>query len=133
VAKQLTPKSRPIVGLTGMYSKRISRKWKLDFALDLLYNDANRHYYDTSTYSIGETIQVGGYFGGSIHFYKAEFNVGLGVYAVALVKPFGLFYNRLGFRYHFTPKLIGTIAIKAHWGIADFLEIGLGYKLWNKK
>ena len=133
VAKQLKPKSRAVFGLSAFYSKGLGKRWKLDFALDFVYNDANRHYYDTSTYSIVETIQLGAYLGGSIHFYKAEFVTGLGAYLYSPVKPFGMFYNRLGFRYHFRPKIVGTIAIKAHWGIADYLEIGLGYKLWNKK
>lgn len=133
VAKQLAPKSRPVIGLSAMYSKSLGRRWKLDGAIDLVYNDANRHYHDTSTYTIGETFQLGAYFGASVHFYKAAFVLGLGAYMYSPVKPFGLFYNRLGFRYHFTPKIVGTVAIKAHWGIADYLEIGLGYKLWSKK
>ena len=133
VAKQLKPKSRPIIGLSALYSKSLGKRWKLDAAVDFVYNDANRHYHDTSTYTFGETVQLGAYFGASIHFYKAAFVVGLGAYMYSPVKPFGLFYNRLGFRYHFTPKIVGTVAIKAHWGIADYLEIGLGYKLWKRK
>ena len=132
-AKQFKPKSRPVMGVTAYYSKGLGQRWKLDAAVDVFYNGGNRHYIDTSVYSIGETLQLGVYFGGSIHFYKAEFIVGVGAYVYSPVMPFSRIYNRLGFRYHFTDNIMGTVAIKAHFGIADYLEVGLGYKLWKKK
>ena len=132
-AKFNKPKSRPVYGITAYYSKSLGKRWKLDGALDLFYNGGNRHYLDTSAYTISETFQLGLYFGGSIHFYRAEFIVGVGAYVVSQVSPFGRIYNRLGFRYHFTDNLMGTVAIKAHFGIADYLEVGVGYKLWKRK
>jgi hypothetical protein len=125
--------SRPVLGLTAYYSKALGERWKLDAGLDVFYNGGNRHYIDTMVYSISETLQLGVYLGGSIHFYKAEFIIGIGTYLISHVTPFGRIYNRLGFRYHFTDNIMGTVAIKAHFGIADYLEVGLGYKLWNKK
>jgi len=133
VAKQYEPVFRPVIGLHGLYSKGLGSRWKLDIAADVIYNDANRHRFDTSTYSIGETFQFGTYVGGSIHAYKAEFTVGVGIYVWSPLKPFGLVYNRLGFRYHFTDKISGILGIKAHLGIADYLEFGIGYNFWKKK
>jgi hypothetical protein len=132
VITQSEPVYRGIIGIQGMYSKRISRKWKLDFALDLTYNDANKHFHDDSLYTFGQTFQAGGYFGGSIHFYNTEFIVGIGVYAYNQINPWGWVYNRLGFRYHFGEKITAQVAIKAHLGIADYLEFGIGYRLWDK-
>lgn len=133
VIKQHEPKTRPVMALQGLYDLKIGKRWKLNTALDIIYNDANRHYYDTSTYTIGETIQFGAFVGASIHFYKAEFATGMGVYFWSPVRPFGMFYHRLGFRYHFTNNLVGTIGIKSHFAIADYLEIGIGYRLWKGK
>lgn len=135
-AKQNPPrfspiKSRPVIGISGLYSMNVGRRWKVDFGLDAFYNDGNRHYLDSSVYTIGETLQFGAFVGSSIHFYNAEFIVGLGAYFYSPVHPYGWFYNRLGFRYHFSDKISGTVAIKAHWGIADYLEFGIGYKLWS--
>lgn len=133
VIKQHEPVSRPVFALQGLYDKSIGKRWKLNTSLDLIYNGANRHYYDTSDYSIGETVQVGVFVGASIHFYKAEFGAGMGVYVWSPVKPFGLFYHRLGFRYHFTNNLVAVLGIKSHFAIADYLEFGIGYRLWKRK
>lgn len=126
-------KSRPVIGISGLYSLNVGRRWKLDFGIDGVFNGGNQWHLDTTSYTVGETIQFGAYVGGSIHFYKAEFVTGLGVYFWSPVRPFGWVYNRLGFRYHFTDKLSGIVGIKAHLGIADYLEFGIGYQLWSEK
>lgn len=41
-------------------------------------------------------------------------------------------YSRIGFRYALTPRLFGSIAIKAHYAVADFIEWGVGYYLTDK-
>jgi hypothetical protein len=133
VASFSDPVFRPIIGLQGLYSKRIGERWKLDLGMDLTYNDANRHFEDTSVYTVGETFQLGFYAGASMQFYKAEFLVGIGVYAINQINPWGYVYDRLGFRYHFTDKLVAGVAIKAHYAIADFLEFSVGYRLWKGK
>lgn len=133
VAAFSDPVFRPIIGLQGLYSKRIGVRWKLDLGMDFTYNDANRHFEDTSVYSVSETFQLGFYAGASLQFYKVEFLVGVGVYAINQINPWGYVYDRLGFRYHFTDKLLGGVAIKAHYAIADFLEFSVGYRLWKNK
>ncbi|MEZ4923212.1 MAG: acyloxyacyl hydrolase [Crocinitomicaceae bacterium] len=133
VIKQKEAITRPVMAIQGLYDLKMGSRWKLNVAMDIIYNDANRHYYDTSTYTIGQTIQLGAFVGAGIHFYKAEFTAGMGVYYWSPVRPFGMFYHRLGFRYHFTNNLVGTIGIKSHFAIADYLELGIGYRLWNRK
>lgn len=133
VASFSDPVFRPVIGIQGLYSKPIGERWKLDLGVDFSYNDANRHFEDTSVYTIGETFQLGFYAGASIQFYKTEFLVGIGVYAINQINPWGYVYDRLGFRYHFTNKLVGGVAIKAHYAIADFLEFSVGYRFWKKE
>ena len=127
------PKNRAVLALQMLYSKGVGKRWKVDAGIDLIYNDANRHYLDTSAYTIGETFQLGVFLGASLHVYRAEFITGLGYYVYSPVHPFGRIYNRLGFRYHFSSKLSGMVGIKAHLGIADYLEFGLAYQLWRSK
>ena len=129
----LEPRSRPVVGISALYSIKTGRRWKVDFGLDAIYNRSNAFRHDTLSHSFGRTVQFGAYVGSSIHYNKAEFALGLGVYFYSPVHPYGYIYNRLGFRYHFTEKLSGIIGIKAHLAIADYLEIGIGYKLWQGK
>ncbi|MEX1002641.1 MAG: acyloxyacyl hydrolase [Crocinitomicaceae bacterium] len=137
-AKQNIPRfnpvrTHPVLAMQGLYSMKTGKRWKVDFGVDLMYNGANRHYLDTSAYTVGETFQLGVFVGASIHFYRAEFLTGIGVYAWSPLKPFGWVYNRLGFRYHFTPHISGMVGIKAHLGIADYLEFGIAYRLWRGK
>lgn len=123
------PKSRPVIALSAMYSLRLGERWKLEFALDGIFNGGNQWHLDSSAYSVGQTLQMGVYIGGAIHFYKAEFHTGIGVYAISQVHPYGRFYNRLGFKYHFTDHISGLIGIKSHFAVADYLEIGVGYTI----
>jgi hypothetical protein len=109
------PVSRPVLALQGLYDLPISKRWKFNASLDLMYNGANRHYYDTSAFTIPETIQMGVFAGASIHFYKAEFATGMGYYFYSPFKPFGAFYHRLGFRYHFTKQFMVIVGIKSQY------------------
>ncbi|UKN01670.1 acyloxyacyl hydrolase [Paracrocinitomix mangrovi] len=126
-------KSRPVIAVQGLYSLNVGSRWKVDFALDGIFNGGNQYHLDTVAYKVGETIQFGAFVGASIHFYRAEFFTGLGVYFWSPVHPFDYIYNRLGFRYHFTDKISAIVGIKAHLGIADYLEFGIGYQLWSKR
>ncbi|MFP4555249.1 MAG: acyloxyacyl hydrolase [Bacteroidales bacterium] len=42
----------------------------------------------------------------------------------------GYVYQRLGIRYRFTNRFYGHLALKTHWGSADYLEIGGAIKLY---
>lgn len=129
------PKSRAVIAIQALYSFKISNNWKIDFGLDGIYNGGNRWHLDTVAYSVGRTLQLGVYAGASVHFYRTEFYTGFGMYLRSTVHPYGLVYNRLGFRYHLTEKISALIGIKAHFAVADYLEMGIGYKLksWKRK
>ena len=133
IPKYETVRSRPVIAIMALYSLKVGKRWKLDFGLDAIFNGGNQYHQDTIAHTVGQTLQFGAYVGGSIHYNKAEFAVGLGAYFWSPVHPYGYIYNRLGFRYHFTKKISGLIAIKAHLAVADYLEIGIGYKLWQGK
>jgi Lipid A 3-O-deacylase (PagL) len=128
-------KVRPIIALQGLYSIRLGKRWKFDTGIDLMFNGGNQYRLDTVAYSVGRTIQMGLFVGASIHFYNAEFLVAFGAYVRSTVTPYGWIYNRLGFRYHFTDRFSALVGIKAHFAVADYLEMGIGYKLgsWRKK
>ena len=49
--------------------------------------------------------------------------------ALNLINPAGWVYNRTGIRFLANDKWNFMIGIKAHVGIADYLEWGLGYRL----
>lgn len=65
------------------------------------------------------------------------FNLGCHVFGADLSE--GLFYQKLGIKYHFNEKIYAKIALTAHLARADYITYGIGYrlnikyyKLWGK-
>ena len=119
----------PVFALQALYHRPIGLKWDFETGVDLMYNQANRVKYDDQTYTFGETIQAGAYVGVAANFYRSQLYFGLGGYGYNKINPAGWIYNRIGYRYHFNEHWNGMIGIKAHIGIADYLEMGIGYRL----
>jgi hypothetical protein len=55
----------------------------------------------------------------------------LGIYVNDVVTS-AFAYFKLGFKYLVTPHLFATLALHTHYGQADFVGIGLGYKFTGK-
>ncbi|MBL7897396.1 MAG: acyloxyacyl hydrolase [Crocinitomicaceae bacterium] len=132
--KQNLPGNNPseylqVIALQTSYRKYINFKWDLEAGIDLIYNQANRVKYDGVVYSFGETVQAGIFIGAATNFYKSQIFFGIGGYVYNKINPAGWIYNRIGYRYAITPHLSALAAIKANIGIADYLEIGIGYRL----
>jgi len=119
----------PVVALQGMYRKRLNFKWDFESGIDLIYNEANRQKYDDKSYTFAETIQLGIFVGAAANFYKSQIFVSLGSYVYNKINPAGWVYNRIGYRYNFNAHWNAMVAIKANIGIADYLEVGIGYRL----
>lgn len=121
-------KYQPVFAVQALYRKRISFKWDLEAGIDVIYNQANRYKYDDQTFTAGETIQIGLYGGAAANFYKSQIFFGFGGYVYNKINPAGWVYNRIGYRYNFNNWLNASLAIKANIGIADYLEMGIGYR-----
>jgi len=119
----------PVFSAQALYRIQLGFKWDVETGLDLVYNAANRYKYDNINYSFGETVQLGVYLGACANFYKSQVFFGLGVYALNKINPAGWVYNRIGYRYNFTTRFNALVAIKANLGIADYLEMGIGWRL----
>ena len=118
----------PVVATQFLYRKQIGFKWDLEIGADIIYNAANRVLYDDRVYSAVETIQAGIYGGACANFYKSQLYFGLGGYVINTINPAGWVYNRIGYRYNFNAHFNAMIGIKASLGIADYLEMGIGYR-----
>jgi len=55
--------------------------------------------------------------------------VNMGVYLYNKITNDGTFYQRVGLRYRITEKLFVLMQLKTHWGKADFVEWGVGYRI----
>jgi hypothetical protein len=117
-----------IFAVQGLYKLPISFKWDVEFGLDLIYNEANRWFYTLVAEPISDGFQFGAYTGLAANIYQTQIYFGLGVYAFNPVNPAGWIYNRIGARYLFNENWNLTVGIKAHAGVADYLEMGIGYR-----
>ena len=118
-----------IAAVQGLYRKQLSAIWDAEFGVDLTYNEANRWFYEISPVPIYEAFLLGGYAGMALSVYNTQVYFGLGIYALNLINPAGWVYDRVGIRFLANDNWNFAIGIKAHIGVADYLEWGIGYRL----
>lgn len=117
-----------VIAVQGLYRMPVSNVLDFETGFDLVYNEANRWYYETSPVPIYEAFLLGGYAGMALSLYKTQIYFGIGVYALNLINPAGWVYDRIGLRYNTNEHWNLSVGIKAHIGIADYLEWGIGYR-----
>lgn len=117
-----------VAAFQGLYRIPISNVWDFETGIDIVYNEANRWYYEIKPVPIYEAFLAGGYAGMALSLYQLQIYFGLGVYGLNLISPAGWVYNRTGIRINTNEHWNFSIGIKAHIGIADYLEWGLGYR-----
>jgi hypothetical protein len=67
--------------------------------------------------------------GHELLFGRLAFVSHLGFYVYNPYKSNKFYYERLGLKYHFTPRVFGNVDLKIHRGAADVIEWRLGLKL----
>jgi hypothetical protein len=122
------------VGAISMeYSRPIKTLWRYGIALDLMYDESSAFImeykeipYDTKwqTVSSGVTINT------EIMLDRLSAVVHFGKYIQNPSREGGALYQRIGLRYRFVNRFWMHLALKTHWGSADYIEFGLGYKIY---
>lgn len=64
--------------------------------------------------------------------HKTELYAQIGVYTYSKHQLQGPLYEKIGAYYWLNNKFYLNCNLKAHKGVADFIEFGLGYKIWKK-
>ena len=57
-----------------------------------------------------------------------DFNYGMYIYFNNLDKSDGAFYHKVGLKYDITDNVFANITLKTHWGKADYIGWGIGYR-----
>jgi hypothetical protein len=57
---------------------------------------------------------------------------GFGLYTYSKSYLQGPMYFKVGMNYKATSKILIHLALKSHFAVADFIDFGIGYKLWRK-
>ena len=110
----------------------ISPKHRIGIGGDIFHNQADRLYVDALTMELMQADQV---MKGGLHLaYKQLFGeldlvFQTGYYLFHGQKEHGMIYNRLGFRYPVRDQVLLGLSLKTHTFTAEYLEVGIGYRL----
>ena len=118
----------------GDIMKRVDEKRKIGLGFDV-YHDAstldeyNHDYPENKSDNGMEFVRYGIHFSHELVFGRFSAITQFGVYLHTKYKGDGPIYHRFAYRYYIDPHIFVDVGLKTHWGVAQNLAIGVGYKL----
>jgi hypothetical protein len=134
-AKQDNPigsKRYPVWSISGELTWPSRPFQRFGFGLDYMHDGSNKENLQSNgipVHSNIEVMRIGANLRYEFQVGRASINLGIGPYLYRLDKTGGPFYERLALRYFFAQNIFGQIALKTHWGNADYVEYGVGIRL----
>jgi hypothetical protein len=107
--------------------KRISNKSSFGGGMDLMFDNSLPQRNKFNLQAPASPFRAGFNIAYALHFGKFSIPIQQGIYFIDSFRGDGLFYSRVGWRYHFNKKLIINMTLKTHFASADYLEAGIGY------
>jgi len=114
---------------------QISKKSKVGFGVDFSYDPSQLKILEQNGVQVDNNLKIirpginGAY---QLVMSRIGFIFNLGCYLGGMEKSNGPLYEKFAFQYNFSKDFFGTVMLKVHWGRADYIGWGLGYK-FNKK
>ncbi len=111
--------------------RRFNPKRKLGFGVDVFHQESNALALSDKNperkIKESDKMQTGIHLSYGLIYNRLELNIQMGTYLFApyQMKPI---YNRYAFRYAVSDSWIAQLSLKAHYGVADFVELGIGYR-----
>ncbi|OFX59104.1 MAG: hypothetical protein A2046_15055 [Bacteroidetes bacterium GWA2_30_7] len=134
-SKEIPPpeiRNYPTASLSVNLLRQISRQRKIGFGTDIFYDESLRTTFINKKmdYKNIEMFRGGIFLSHELVFSKVGIIVQSGVYYFSKLESDGLFYHRIGIRYFMNNNFILNFALKSHFARADFIEFGVGYKIF---
>jgi hypothetical protein len=110
---------------------RISKKSKVGFGLDFSYDPSQIKTLQMNGDTVDnkyKIIRPGLNAAYQLVMSRVGFVFNLGVYLAGMEKSNGPLYEKFAFQYNFSKDFFATMMLKVHWGRADYIGWGLGYK-----
>lgn len=115
------------------FSRQINHKRKIGIGTDFFYDETLYTELDNSkTVPFKDILRNGIYISHEFLIKKLSVAIQLGAYTYYHVEPFFPIYTRLALRYDILPQIFANVSLKAHMGVADFIEWGVGYRFSGK-
>lgn len=116
---------------SGIFYKLNKQKNKYGLGVDLFYNTGNLTVLNLPTddfYSNISIIRIGVSLAYELRYNHISFLIQTGPYIHSRDKTDGNIYTRIGLRYLLSDHWFANLTLKAHFGKADHIECGLGYR-----
>lgn len=132
-SKQIYPVNGPAyfaASLSAGHAWQISYKSAFSVGADLFYDHSLYYKIRDQNLPLNSSLEVfrGGFHGGyELTLSDLTLLLNMGVYLYSKIND-GTFYHRIGLRYQINKNIFVCSNIKAHWGKADFIEWGLGWR-----
>jgi hypothetical protein len=110
---------------------RLGRKSKAGFGLDFSYDPSQLKLLETNGDTVTNKMTIirpginGAY---QLVLSRVGMIVNLGFYLAGRERSNGPLYEKFSFQYNFSPDLFATMMLKVHWGRADYIGWGIGYR-----
>jgi hypothetical protein len=115
----------------GNVMKQFSFKSSAGIGFDLTYDESDIYFANIKNVAYeqkSELLRFGVGPAYQIIMSKLSYNFGLGFYIKGKLAPASSYF-KLGLQYQVTHGLFANLTLRTHFGQADFLGIGLGYKI----
>jgi hypothetical protein len=110
---------------------RISRKSKAGFGIDISYDPSQiktLEMHDIEVTNKFKIVRPGINAAYQLEMSKLGILFNLGYYLAGMEKSNGPLYEKISFQYCFTKHFFANVMLKVHWGRADYIGWGVGYK-----
>jgi hypothetical protein len=110
----------------------VSYKSRFGFGFDLSYDGADGKQLEIRGIEYNQQINLvktgitGSY---ELAFSRMAIMLNLGIKVTGADKRDGTFYEKLALRFGFTENIFGSLNLKAYYGKADYITLGLGYRI----
>jgi Lipid A 3-O-deacylase (PagL) len=119
------------LNVVRLTAKSLKADWRIGSDI---YLDKTHHYLEfpgeiLKGLNPTELIELGFFGGHQWLISKVHFKIDVGFYAYKPSKNKFITYQRLGFNYHVSTRFFLTANLKTHFGIADHITWGVGYRI----
>lgn len=124
-------KSFMIYNFYGNVMKQFSFKSSAGIGFDVTYDESDYYFAEKDSVSYqqkSELLRFGIGPAYQLHMSKLSYLFGVGFYLKGKMAP-TTSYFKLGLQYQVTQKLFANLTLRTNFGRADYLGIGLGYKI----
>ncbi|MFH0865168.1 MAG: acyloxyacyl hydrolase [Bacteroidota bacterium] len=118
------------------YTKALSYKREFAVGMDVFLDYSDKRSIKRKDIPLNSDFGIlkpGVYAGHNFIFSRLHLLMHFGYYLYAKDKSDGMIYSRFGLEYDFSRTCFARLALKTHFGKADFVEWGIGYRFLNKK